>query len=96
MALWCIFAIILSLICSNFGANDGIDDFIRWSERNLPGNLGREELERYYLVWKENSRYVEEHNSKDSMFKLEMNKFAHLVSTYSVITQHICPGAATF
>ena len=37
-----------------------------------------EELRRF-AVWEANKKYVDEHNSKQSEFLLEMNKFADLV-----------------
>lgn len=62
-------------------AHESFDKFLELSGNVLPSNIGYEEKQLYYQVWKDNTQYIEEHNAMDEVtFKLGINKFTHLVN----------------
>ena len=66
------------------------EEWNSWKQRhNIKYSAFSEELKRY-LIWEENKKFIESHNSKNhSSFVLKMNQFGDLVSL-SICTFTIC------
>ena len=69
--------LILSLSFRVFSEGTEYSDFLSWAAIHLSGV---DDLSSYYPQWKKNADFVNQHNSINLGYTVELNKFAHLVS----------------
>lgn len=74
--------LILSLSYCVLSEGTEYSDFLRWAAIHLSGV---DDLSSYYPQWKKNADFVNQHNSAQLGYTVELNKFAHLVSSINII-----------
>lgn len=73
---------VLSLSFCVLSEGTEYSDFLSWAAIHLSGV---DDLSSYYPQWKKNADFVNQHNSLQLGYTVELNKFAHLVNSINIV-----------